>query len=98
MENLAAAFAAAVTTKTVGLIVAEEIAAADLMGPAEVFSRTTLRKSEHPEARESCGYRVITIGVNAGPCATECGIVIRPHVDLEQAPRCNELPVYVASP
>jgi transcriptional regulator GlxA family with amidase domain len=72
--------------KTVGLIVAEEIAAADLMGPAEVFSRATIRRSGQPEARESHCYRVMTIGINAGPCATECGIVIRPHVDLEEAP------------
>jgi hypothetical protein len=39
--------------KTVGLIVAEEIAAADLMGPAEVFSRATIARSNQPEACES---------------------------------------------
>jgi transcriptional regulator GlxA family with amidase domain len=72
--------------KTVGLIVAEEITAADLMGPAEVFSRATIRKSDQPVPRESRCYRVMTIGVNAGPCVTECGIVIRPHVHLEEAP------------
>jgi transcriptional regulator GlxA family with amidase domain len=72
--------------KTVGLIVAEEITAADLMGPAEVFSRATIRKSDQQEARESPCYRVITIGINAGPCVTECGIVIRPHLHLEEAP------------
>src|SRR5947209_20316255 len=72
--------------KTVGLIIAEEIAAADLMGIAEVFSRATIRRSDQPEARESRCYRVMTIGINSEPCVTECGIVIRPHVDLEQAP------------
>ena len=79
-------FAAAMNPKTVGLIVAEEIAAADLVGPAEVFSRATIRRSDQPEARESRCYRVMTIGINSEPCVTECGIVIRPHVDLEEAP------------
>src|SRR5207244_9815500 len=72
--------------KTVGLIIAEEIAAADLMGIAEVFSRATIRRSDQPEARESRCYLVMTIGINAEPCVTECGIVIRPDVDLEEAP------------
>ena len=67
-ENLAEAFAAAMNPKTVGLIVAEEIAAADLMGIAEVFSRATIRRSDQPEARESRCYRVTTIGINAEPC------------------------------
>jgi transcriptional regulator GlxA family with amidase domain len=72
--------------KTVGLIVAEEVAAADLMGPAEVFSRATIGTSDQPKARESRCYRVMTIGISAEPCVTECGIVISPHVDLESAP------------
>jgi transcriptional regulator GlxA family with amidase domain len=76
----------AMNPKTVGLIVAEEIAAADLMGPAEVFSRAKIRRSDQPEARESCCYQVITIGIKAEPCVTECGIVIKPHVGLEEAP------------
>jgi transcriptional regulator GlxA family with amidase domain len=83
---LAEAFAAAMNPKTVGLIVAEEVAASDLMGAAEIFSRATIRKSDQPEGRESRCYRVMTIGINAGPCVTECGIVIRPHVHLEEAP------------
>jgi transcriptional regulator GlxA family with amidase domain len=87
IKNLAEAFATAMNSKTVGLIVAEEIAAADLTGPAEVFSRAKIRRSDQSEARESRCYRVITIGVNAEPCVTECGIVIRPHVDLEEAPQ-----------
>ncbi len=72
--------------KTVGLIVAEQIAASDLMGAAEVFSRAKIRRCDQPEGRESCCYRVMTIGVNAGPCVMECGIVVRPDVDIEQAP------------
>jgi len=72
--------------KTVGLIVAEEITTADLMGIAEVFSRATIRRNDQPETRESRCYRVMTIGITAEPCVTECGIVISPHVDLESAP------------
>jgi transcriptional regulator GlxA family with amidase domain len=83
---LAEAFAAAMNPKTVGLIVAEEIAAADLMGTAEVFSRATIRRSDQAEAPESRCYQVTTIGINAKSCVTECGIVIRPHIDLEEAP------------
>ncbi len=76
---------------TVGLIVAEEIAAADLMGTAEVFSRATIRRSDQPEAPESHCYQVMTIGINAESCVTECGIVIKPHVDLEEAPPLDTL-------
>jgi transcriptional regulator GlxA family with amidase domain len=72
--------------KTVGLIVAEEIAAGDLMGTAEIFSRATIRRSEQLETPGSRCYQVTTIGTNAESCVTECGIVIRPHVDLEEAP------------
>jgi transcriptional regulator GlxA family with amidase domain len=86
IENLAEAFTAVMNPKTVGLIVAGEIAAADLIGPAEVFARATIAGSNQSEARESRCYRVMTIGINAEPCVTECGIVIRPDVDLEGAP------------
>src|SRR5437763_14890987 len=80
---------------TIGLIVAEEIAAVDLMGIAEVFSRATIRRSDQLEAREFRCYRVMTIGINPGPCVTECGIVINPHVDLESAPPLDT--VFVSS-
>ena len=86
IENLAEAFTAAMNPKTVGLIVAEEMAAADLMGPAEVLSRVTIGNSGQPEARESRCYRVMTIGISAEPCVTECGIIVRPDIDLEEAP------------
>src|SRR4029453_12428205 len=72
--------------KRVGLIVGEGITAADLMGSAEVLSRATIGRSDHTDPSESRCYRVITIGISAEPCATECGIVIKPHVNLEGAP------------
>jgi transcriptional regulator GlxA family with amidase domain len=86
IENLAAAFTAAMNPKTVGLIVAEEMAGADLMGPAEVLSRATIGRSDQPEERESRCYRVMTIGISAEPCVTECGIIVRPDINLEEAP------------
>jgi transcriptional regulator GlxA family with amidase domain len=57
--------------------------AADLMGPAEVFSRPTITTDD---ARENHCYRVVTIGVNLGTCATESGVTIRPQEDIGHAP------------
>jgi transcriptional regulator GlxA family with amidase domain len=85
-RTLPKSWAGVMIPKAVGLVVAEEVAAADLMGTAEVFSRATIRRSDQPEARESRCYQVMTVGINAEPCVTGCGIVIRPHVDLEGAP------------
>ena len=69
--------------KTVGLIVFDEVAAADLTGPAEVFSRANI--SNDYGCKSSC-YTVLMLGVTAEPCRTECGIVIKPHTDLGSAP------------
>jgi hypothetical protein len=57
------------------------------MGPAEVLSRATIGKNDQPEARESHCYRVMTIGISAEPCVTECGIIVRPDINLEEARR-----------
>src|SRR6266487_1654740 len=89
--------ARAMNPKAVGLIVAEEIAAVDLMGPAEVFSRAKVRRSDQPDAQESCCYQVITIGIKAEPCVTECGIVIKPHVGLEEAPSLDTVVICSSS-
>jgi len=78
-------------SKTVGLIVAEETAATDLMGAAEVFSRAKIPVSDQPGTRESFCYRTMTISANEGTCATECGIVIRPDVSIEQTPPLDTL-------
>lgn len=72
--------------KTVGLIILEEMAVPDLTGPAEVLSRATIRQSDQQDARESRCYQVMTIGAGAEPRLTECGISIRPQIDLEKAP------------
>lgn len=66
-----------------GLIVFEEVAAADLTGPAEVFSRANISNGTGYES--SC-YDVLILGITAQPCRTECGIVVKPHTDLGSAP------------
>ena len=69
--------------KKVGLIVFERVAAADLTGPAEAFSRANISGVNGCEA--SC-YNVLIVGITAQPCRTECGIVVKPHTDLATAP------------
>ena len=69
--------------KTVGIIVFEQMTAADLMGPAETFSRPTIATENGRGGR--C-YHVVTIGFSAKPWVTESGIVVKPHVDMQHAP------------
>lgn len=69
--------------KRIGIIVFDHMTAADLMGPAEVFSRPTITMDD---ARENHCYRVLTIGINLGICATESGVTIRPKADIGHAP------------
>jgi transcriptional regulator GlxA family with amidase domain len=69
--------------KRIGIIVFDHMTAADLMGPAEVFSRPTITTDD---ARQNHCYRVVTIGINLGTCATESGVTIRPQADIGHAP------------
>ena len=64
----------------VGLIVFDDVAAADLTGPAEAFSRANISGGNGCES--SC-YNVLIVGITAQPCRTECGIVVKPDTDLE---------------
>src|SRR5438876_913983 len=73
---------AAMIPKTVGLIVFERMAAADLTGPAEVFSRARMPNGDGREFR--C-YPVLTLGISTAPCATECGIIVKPQLDIKDA-------------
>ena len=66
-----------------GLIVFEQVTAADLTGPAEVFSRANISNGYGCES--SCND-VLIRGVTMQPCMTECGIVLKPHTDLGGAP------------
>lgn len=69
--------------KLIGIIVFEQMTAADLMGPAEAFSRPRI---EADPARERRCYDVVTIGVSGEPCMTESGIIVKPQVDMQHAP------------
>jgi transcriptional regulator GlxA family with amidase domain len=69
--------------KTVGLIVFEQLTAADLTGPAEVFSRANIVNGYGSEC--PC-YHVLIVGINTEPCMTESGIVVKPRLDLGNAP------------
>ena len=79
--------------KTVGLVLLERVTAVDVTGPAEAFGRTNIRMRNQAASggRFPDCYRVLTLGVNAGPCVTECGIVIEPHLNLEEAPPLDML-------
>ena len=71
------------TAKTVGLIVFEQVNAADLTGPAEVFSRANISNGY---GREFSCYEVLILGITTQPCMAESGIVVKPHTDLRSAP------------
>ena len=79
--------------KTVGLVLFERVTAVDVTGPAEAFGRTNIRMRNQAASggRFPDCYRVLTLGVNAGPCVTECGIVIEPHLNLGEAPPLDTL-------
>ena len=68
--------------KTVGIIVFQQMMAADLIGSVETFSRATISVKDGPEHR--C-YQVLTIGVSADPTVTESGIVVKPQLDINNA-------------
>jgi transcriptional regulator GlxA family with amidase domain len=74
--------------RLVGIIVFEQVTAVDLIGPATTFSRAKIRMNDSrwsPENVWDC-YKALTIGIDAKSCVTECGIVIKPHSDIESAP------------
>ena len=96
--------AAAMNPKTIGLVVLEHVTAVDVTGPAEAFARTKIRvgnqssgsqRSPKDESVQSADldpcYRVLTLGVGQTPCVTECGIEIKPHSSLEEAPPLDTL-------
>jgi transcriptional regulator GlxA family with amidase domain len=80
-------------SKTVGLLVLEQVTAVDVTGPAEAFAHAKIligKQSAVSESFRRC-YRVLILGVGPGPCVTECGIEIKPHLNLEEAPALDTL-------
>jgi transcriptional regulator GlxA family with amidase domain len=74
--------------KTIGLVVFEQMAADELSGPAEIFSRARIRTSDDREFR--C-YQISTLGVGTARCETECGVIIKPQLDINDAPPLDTL-------
>jgi transcriptional regulator GlxA family with amidase domain len=74
--------------KTVGLIVFGQMAADELTGPAEVFSRAKMPTGEGRELR--C-YHIITLGISTESCVTECGIIVKPQLAIKDAPPLDTL-------
>jgi transcriptional regulator GlxA family with amidase domain len=74
--------------KTVGLIVFEQMAADELTGPAEVFSRA---KTATGHDREFRCYQVLTLGIGTARCVTECGIIVKPQRNINDAPPLDTL-------
>src|SRR5205823_5373636 len=73
--------------KPIGIVIFGQVASADVMGPADAFSQPSLSI----DRRESRCYEVITIGINNHLCATESGIILKPQLDIRQAPRLDTL-------
>ena len=77
-----------VTPKTVGLIVFEQMAADELTGPAEAFFQA---KMPIADGREFRCYHIITLGISTESCVTECGVIIKPQLDINDAPPLDTL-------
>jgi transcriptional regulator GlxA family with amidase domain len=74
--------------KTVSLIVFEQMAADELIEPAEAFSRATVRTGDDREFR--C-YQVSTLGIGTARCVMECGVIVKPQLDINDAPPLDTL-------
>ena len=74
--------------KRVGLVVFEQMAANELTGPAEAFSRARMPTGNGRECR--C-YQVLTLGIGTAPCVTECGVIVKPQSDINDAPPLDTL-------
>jgi transcriptional regulator GlxA family with amidase domain len=69
--------------KPVGLILFERIAADELSGPGQAFFRARTATSDNREFR--C-YQVLTLGIGTARCLTECGVIVKPQLDIRDAP------------
>jgi transcriptional regulator GlxA family with amidase domain len=77
--------------KTIGLIVFEQVAADELTGSARAFSRATISIRGTFEAEEFPCYRVLTLGIGTAHCMTDCGVILKPQLDINDAPPLHTL-------
>ena len=74
--------------KSIGFIVFEELAAAEMSAAAEAFTRAHAPTTYGCECR--C-YDVSTIGLTTEPCFSSSGLMVKPKADFETAPELDTL-------
>jgi transcriptional regulator GlxA family with amidase domain len=74
--------------KPVGLILFERIAADELSGPGQAFFRARIGTSDD---REFQCYQVLTLGIGTARCQTECGVIVKPQLDISDAPQLDTI-------
>jgi len=74
--------------KPVGLILFQRIAADELSGPGQAFFRARLETSDD---REFQCYQVLTLGIGTAGCLTECGVIVKPQLDISRAPQLDTI-------
>jgi transcriptional regulator GlxA family with amidase domain len=64
------------------------MAAYELSGPAEAFSRA--RMPTNNGCALPC-YQVLTLGIGIARCVTECGFIVMPQLDINESPPLDTL-------
>src|SRR5215471_159833 len=70
-------------SKPVGFILFERIAVDELTGPAQAFFQARIATNDD---HEFCCYQVLTLGIGTERCLTECGVIVKPQLDINDAP------------
>jgi transcriptional regulator GlxA family with amidase domain len=76
------------STKTIGFVVFNELATAELSGAAEAFTQAHLPTDYGCECH--C-YKLVTIGLTTEPCFSRAGIMVKPDTDFQSAPELDTL-------
>jgi transcriptional regulator GlxA family with amidase domain len=74
--------------KSIGFIVFDEMAAAEMSAAAEAFTRAHAPTTYGCECR--C-YEVVTIGLTTEPCFSSSGLMVKPKADFDTAPELDTL-------
>jgi transcriptional regulator GlxA family with amidase domain len=74
--------------KAVGLILFHHVAADELSGAGQALSHARITNGDDRECR--C-YQVLTLGIGIARCLTECGLIIKPQLDIKEAPQLDTI-------
>jgi transcriptional regulator GlxA family with amidase domain len=74
--------------KSIGFIVFDEVAAAEMSAAVEAFTRAHAPTTYGCEC--SC-YEIVTIGLTTEPCFSSSGLMVKPKADFETAPELDTL-------